>query len=134
MKKFELTTDSKVVFGRKLFRIKALVSFGNVEKGEIGGYVEKEKNLSHDGDAWVSGDAEVSGDANWAMVKGFGSCNRTTTFFRCKDGEIGVMCGCFAGNLEEFRKKVRKTHGDTKFAKEYLTIADLMESHFQEEK
>lgn len=63
MKKFELTTDSKVVFRRKMFRIKALVSFGDVEKGEIGGYVEKEENLSHAGNAWVSGDAMVYGNA-----------------------------------------------------------------------
>ena len=27
----------------------------------------------------------------------------------------------------------RTTHGDSKFAKEYLSIADLMEMHFQEE-
>ena len=62
-KKFELTTDTKVVFGRKLFRIKALISFGNVTAGDLGGYVEKEENLSHNGDAWVYGDAKVSGNA-----------------------------------------------------------------------
>lgn len=33
MKKYELTTESKGYDGRKLFRIKALVSFGNVKKG-----------------------------------------------------------------------------------------------------
>lgn len=34
MKKYELTTDTRVVFGRKLFRIKALMSFGK-EKDKI---------------------------------------------------------------------------------------------------
>ena len=63
MKKFELTNDTKIVFGKKLFRIKALVSFGNVKAGELGGYVEKEENLSHDGNAWVYDDAWVYGDA-----------------------------------------------------------------------
>ena len=62
-KKFELTTDTKVAFGRKLFRIKALISFGNVTAGDLGGYVEKEENLSHEGDAWVYGNAKVYGDA-----------------------------------------------------------------------
>ena len=34
MKKFELTAEFVTnVFGKKLFRIKALVAFGNVEKG-----------------------------------------------------------------------------------------------------
>ena len=64
MKKFELTGEYVTnIFGKKLFRIRALVAFGNVEAGELGGYVEKEENLSDDGDAWVSGDAQVSGDA-----------------------------------------------------------------------
>ena len=43
MKKFELTNHTKIVFGKKLFRIRALVSFGNVKKDELGGYVEKEE-------------------------------------------------------------------------------------------
>lgn len=43
-KKFELTTDTKMHFGRKLFRIKALISFGSVKAGDKGGYVESKKN------------------------------------------------------------------------------------------
>lgn len=38
MKKFELTSETKInIFGKKLFRIKALISFGDVEAGETGG-------------------------------------------------------------------------------------------------
>ena len=146
MKKFELTAEFVTnVFGKKLFRIKALVAFGNVEKGELGGFIEKEDNLSHDGDAWVygnarvygnaqvSGNARVSGNADYAVVKGFGRCFRTTTFFRCKDKILRVQCGCFYGDLAQFREIVKKTHGDSKYAKEYLAIADLMELHFSDE-
>ena len=164
MKKFELTAEFVTnVFGKKLFRIKALVAFGNVEKGELGGFIEKEDNLSHDGDAWVygnaqvfgnaqvsgdarvsgdaqvsgdawvSGNARVSGDADYATVAGFGRYSRTTTFFRCKDKILRVQCGCFYGDLAQFREIVKKTHGDSKYAKEYLAIADLMELHFSDE-
>ena len=70
MKKFELTAESKInIFGKKLFRIKALISFGSVKEGETGGWVEKEENLNQSGNAWVfgnvwvSGNARVSGDA-----------------------------------------------------------------------
>ena len=59
MKKYELTGESKECFGRKLFRIKALISFGNVKEGELGGWIEKEQNLSHFGNAWVGGNAQV---------------------------------------------------------------------------
>ena len=142
MKKFELTAESKIFAGKKLFRIKALISFGNVEEGELGGFVEKEENLDQSGDAWVFGNARVFGDAwvygnaevsdnaDYATVHGFGSEYRTTTFFRTKAGNIGVKCGCFYGTLEEFRAKVKKTHGETKIAKEYLMVADLMEFRF----
>ncbi len=42
-KKYELIkSDSINWFGRTLYRIKAVRSFGNVEKGELGGYIEKE--------------------------------------------------------------------------------------------
>jgi hypothetical protein len=81
----------------------------------------------------VSGDARVSGDQMYATVKGFGSEYRNTTFFITKDGNVCVNCGCFSGTLEQFREKVEETHKDTKYAKEYLMIADLMEMHFKEE-
>ena len=151
MKKFELTTESIYLLGTKLFRIKALVTFGCVKKGELGGFVEKEENLDHTGSAWifgnakvygnalvhgdeeVSGNAEVSGNQMHATVKGFGSQYRNTTFFITRDRNICVNCGCFRGTLEQFRAKVKETHKDTKYAKEYLAIADLMEMHFKEE-
>ena len=145
MKKFELTSEFITnIFGTKLFRIKALIEFGNVKAGELGGFVEKEENLSQDGNAWVydnarvygdacvCGDARVCGDAGYATVHGFGSEYRTTTFFKTKAGDIGVKCGCFYGNLSEFRKKVVETHGETKKAKEYLMLADLMEFRFSD--
>ncbi len=62
--KFELTSEFKInAFGVKVFRIKALVDIETrgIKKGDLGGFVEKEDNLS--GNAWVSGNAEVSGDA-----------------------------------------------------------------------
>ncbi len=61
--KYILTDVSKEVLGVKLFQIKALVAFGNVSKDELGGWIEKEENLSVSGNAWVYGDASVSGNA-----------------------------------------------------------------------
>lgn len=61
--KYELTTETKVVLGRTLYRIRALVAFGYVQAGELGGWIEQEYNLSQTGNAWVYGDAQVYGDA-----------------------------------------------------------------------
>ena len=64
MKKYKLLKDQSITInGKRLYRIKALRAFGNVNKGDIGGYVEKEDNLSHNGNAWVYNDAKVFGNA-----------------------------------------------------------------------
>ena len=63
-KKYELIPTDKTAWnGEKLFQIKANISFGSVKKNELGGYIAKEENLSHDGNAWVYGDAWVYGNA-----------------------------------------------------------------------
>ena len=72
-KKYELVQDDtvKTLDGRTLFRIRALVAIGqHVAAGDLGGYVESEKNLAQVfgnawvyGDAWVYGNARVYGDA-----------------------------------------------------------------------
>lgn len=53
-KKYEILKDTeKDFFGHNVYRIKALKDFGNVKKGDIGGFVESEENLSQEGDCWI---------------------------------------------------------------------------------
>lgn len=157
MKKYELTAEFIEQWGKKLFRIKALISFGSVEAGELGGYVEKEDNLAQDGDAWVygnarvygdakvcgnakvygdawvcgnakvCGDARVCGNADYLLIGRIGSRFSFTTFFKNKDKGITVSCGCFLGTIAEFRAKVTDTHGNNKHAKMYNLAADMAE-------
>mgnify|MGYP000192235357 CR=1 FL=1 len=67
MKKYEFTGEVKRIklIGTEvvLRRIRAVTAFGGVEAGDIGGWIEKEENLSHDGSAWVHSSAWVYGDA-----------------------------------------------------------------------
>ena len=179
MKKFELTTDRNEESGVTLYRIKALIDFGDVKAGDLGGYAEKEENLSQYGNAWVYGNARIYGNArvygnalvsgnacvygdacvygnaciygnaqvhgdacvygnalvcsnaDYIYLKGFGSHNRSTTMFRAKSGNICVSCGCFSGTLEEFESKVKETHGNNKFAREYLALVEVAKIHFE---
>ena len=64
MKKFEFTGETRVWCGYTLRRIRALVDIPThcVKKGDLGGWIEKNKNLSHDGNAVVRGDAVVCGN------------------------------------------------------------------------
>ena len=155
MKKYELTEETKVIDGKTLFRIRALRSFGDIKAGDLGGFIENERNLSHGGNAWVGdnaqvgGNAEVYGDAwvggyarvngdglinsnnDYLCEKGLGSHNRSASFFKCKDGHIHVLCGCFSGNLDEFENKVKEEHGNSKYAKEYLGFIEVVKTHFE---
>lgn len=83
-KKFELVEDGDMVVRNsdgeaiKLYRIKALKTFScpiklsgqldvianfTVEKGTLGGWVENEDNLSHEGGCWIFENARVYDDA-----------------------------------------------------------------------
>ena len=61
--KYILLDETKVFEGRTLHRIEALKDFRRVSKGEKGGWIEKEDNLSQEGDCWVGGEAKVYDDA-----------------------------------------------------------------------
>ena len=58
-KKYELTDETKIINGKKLYRIMALKDFDTVRKGDLGGFVQNEDNLSHEGNCWVYDDACV---------------------------------------------------------------------------
>lgn len=62
-KKYELTNETLIHYGHVLHRIKALINFGNVKAGQLGGWIESEGNLSQYGYCWVSNDAKVFGNA-----------------------------------------------------------------------
>ena len=62
-KKYKLTDETIQVGDHTLHRIEALKNFSNVYKGEKGGFVESEDNLSQDGDCWIYGTAKVCGNA-----------------------------------------------------------------------
>ena len=154
-KKFELTDNFVInALGIKLFQIKCTKAFKYANEGDLGGYVEKEENLSQSGDAWVSGNAWVSGDA-WvsgnAWVSGdawvygnarvendhmhcgfdcFGSCNRHTHAYMTNENKVEIRCGCFRGNIEEFERKVKETHAGTIYEKQYKAIINLIKIKF----
>ena len=61
--KYKLTKETKKIGKTTLFLIEAMKDFGNVKKGDLGGWLEKEKNLSQEDNCWVSENAQVSENA-----------------------------------------------------------------------
>lgn len=141
MKKYELLTDdTKIMFGRTLYRIKALRDFGNVEKGDLGGYIESEDNLSHNGDAWVydnaqvygnarvcdnasiSGNARVKSNGDYIVFKNNWSSGRYFTY--TKSNKMWKV-GCFYGTGQEL---IEKAYADSELSgKCYEAYVKLVE-------
>ena len=144
MKKYELLVDDTITFfGVQLFRIKALISFSGIEKGEVGGYIASEKNLSQSGNAWVSGDAEVYGNARVsgnAEVSGnarvYGNADyivfkntwSSGRYFTYTKSNKKWRVGCFYGNGHEL---IEKTYKDSQksgdFYKAYVEFVEKLE-------
>ena len=106
--------DTAVIFGSAEIYGNAKV-FNNVDIGE----------------ALIAGEAQIKDNNDYCVFSCFGSRNRMTTFFKTTTEEISVICGCFSANLEEFKKKVIETHGNNKFAKEYLAMIELVKIKFE---
>lgn len=73
MKKYELTNEKKEFLGTTLYRIRALKNFelsdGTIiHAGDLGGWIEKEYNLSQEGFAWVSGNARYDIWPGWKQA------------------------------------------------------------------
>ena len=152
MKKYELTD----IRSGNLRRIRALrdIPRYNIKAGDLGGWVESENKLSQEGDcwvgvsaiisgnAWVGGNAWVDGNAwvaqhgvvnstqDYLVVGPIGSRNDYTTFYRTAS-DIWVRCGCFNGAIDDFVNEVRDTHGNNRYAQEYLETIDYAKSVFE---
>ena len=140
-KKYELTDEILEVGGRVLHRIKALRDFGNVKKGDIGGWIEGQENLSHDDDCWVYGNARVYGEAkvcgkakvcgeakvekksDYIVFKNWWSSGRYFTWTRSNDM---WSAGCFYGTGEELIKKAYNDSDES--GREYERIVKYVES------
>ena len=95
-KKYELTDITKTVLlgdvERRtvvLHRIRALIDFGDVKKGDLGGWVENENVLSHEDECWIGDNAEVYRDG---IV-----CDNAQVYNNAK-----VIAGRVCGNAEVF--------------------------------
>ena len=62
-KKYELTDFTMRFEGRILYRIRALKDFSDVKKGELGGWVQSENNLSQEHDCWIYNDGKCMDNA-----------------------------------------------------------------------
>lgn len=120
--KYKLTEEKILYCFRTLYRIQATEDYPcGVKCGELGGFVESEKNL-HD-NAWVSGNAEVYGNADYIVFKNWWSSGRYFTWTRSNNM---WKVGCFFGTGKEL---VAKAHKDSlKSGREYERIVNYVES------
>ena len=140
-KKYEFTVETIEVLGRVLHRIKAIRNFGYVKAGALGGFIEKEENLSHEGNCWVCDDAYVCGNAkvygnaeismcsDFIVFKNWWSSGRYFTWTRSNNM---WKVGCFYGTGEEL---IQKAYKDSEISgREYERVVRYVESILADEK
>lgn len=139
-KKYKLTDETINVCGKKLCRINALKDFVDVKKGDKGGFIEDEHNLSHDGNSWVYGNAmvfdnarvfgnarvyggaKIENNSDYIVFKNWWSSGRYFTWTISNDM---WKVGCFSGTGEELIKKAYKD--SEKSGREYERIVKYVE-------
>jgi len=134
-KKYELLKNDTITApnGKTLYRIKALIDFGVVLAGSLGGYIEKEDNLTHTGNAWVYGDARVSGDTrvsgndDLVWFSNVGTEQGTLTVYKSKDDSLLATRGCFSRTVDEFLAKSAKVHNE-RVKREYQLLIEVAKS------
>ena len=152
-KKYELLKNDTITIpnGKTLYRIKALINFDVVVAGSLGGYIEKEDNLTHTGNAWVygnarvsgnawvfgnacvsddacvSGDARVSGNDDLVWFSNVGTEQGTLTVYKSKDDSLLATRGCFNGTVDEFLAKSAKVHNE-RIKREYRLLIEVAKS------
>ena len=99
MKKYEILREYSIKVGNHtLYRPKALIDFGDVAAGELGGYIESEKNLSHGGSCWIYKDSKVYEDAE---ISDNAEVNYSTVYGNAKISDNAeVRCSTVYGNAE----------------------------------
>lgn len=92
-KKYQILTDSQHTItykNRTLHRIQALRDFSDVKKGDIGGWIEKEFNLSQEGLCWIYNNAKVYDNAevyNDAKI-----LNRARVYGNAVISDLAYLC------------------------------------------
>ena len=90
-KKYKLTDETINVCGKKLCRIEALKDFRDVKKGDKGGFIEDEYNLSHDGNSWVYGNARVYDNAR--VCGNARVCDNAMVYDNASVYDNAMVCG-----------------------------------------
>lgn len=121
MKKYEFTGETKIISGIEMKRIRSLVNIERygIKNGDIGGWIEKEDNISFYGDAWVYGDAWKESPL---YIHGTKFC-----FCICSKNEIKI--GCHVHSFAAWKrnwKRIAKENGfpDEKI-KEYILYFNM---------
>lgn len=129
-KKYKLSKETIEVNGHILHRIIATKDFGEVKKGDKGGFVESEDNLSHYDLCWVANDAKVFGEA-WvfgnAIIKNYAKVYGST--WVCDNAVVSNRARV-CGNARVFGHAIVKDYAwvfDHATVKDYARVCDNAE-------
>ena len=130
-KRYELTDVTIPFHGRVLRQIRALQDFGRVKAGDLGGYIESERNLRQNCTAWVHPDsyvydrAEVFGNAqisNGSDISGCACVFDNASLSVTKMNWLRFPATRFAVVLEIFMTSSKPSRNMPRFVKNILRL------------
>lgn len=104
MEKYKLSDTKNATGLHQIIALRDIESIG-VKKGDLGGWIEKEINLSQSDNAWVFGDAQIYGDAqvsgntmlmNGSFLVTWAVCEGWSKSLSDKDGVAWISAGCIS--------------------------------------
>ena len=124
-KKYEFIGRTKEICGAVLHQIRAKKDFANVKKGEIGGWIERESNLSVYGNACVYG-------GKWGFSPLFIQGSKYSV---CMYSPDQIKIGCQIHSINQWishGEKIARLHGFTpEEIEEYRDYVELAAKRYQ---
>lgn len=106
--------DSAIVSGYSIIRGNAIIKSNAFVKDTV-----------VDGRTVLGKNAYIIDRDCYLTIENIGSRHDATTFYLDEDSNIWVNTGCFNDTLEAFEKVVIETHGENRFARQYIAAINL---------
>ena len=81
-------------------------------------------------DAYLRGAGKITSVDDILLIGPIGSRADYTHIYHTDKG-VYVKCGCFFDTVDEFASRVKDTHGNNKFANQYLKVIDFVNKYFE---
>lgn len=117
------------VYGNALVIGNASIEGNAVIKGDAKIVSDYNKFIKISGNSFITDNGLIEHQNEFITCENVGSRFDTITFYKGDDDKIYITTGCFRGDIEKFKDKLKTRHGHNEYAKEYKKLIKLAKAH-----